>query len=288
MTRFAGLILLLLLINLSCGYNSNIIENQNYTPPTQINHPRILYPRTAQENSHTGNTTVVFDISKEGEVNNTNISKSSGSEILDKAALDYCHSLIFNPAKVNGRPINMKMSMEIKFQISYLDMLASTYVMDVQSLYNQLEYARPDIRTILEREILYKHVDFINEMKDALNFNTYAAEVLSSKVVSEWRKDWDSWPLSFLLFHDFIQRYPDYDSMQTVKKFLYSALNYDIKYIHDSQNNGPSSIQEKEKILKKIQDFVAVNYPDYRFNGTEVEEINENTPVSLVITKFLR
>ncbi len=287
MTRYAGLTLILfLLMNLSCGYNSNIIEDQNYTPPTQINHPRILYPRIAQENSHSGSATVLFEITKKGNVADAVIVKTSGSDALDNSALEYCHGLLFEPAKVNGKPINIKMTKELKFRISKMDMEANNYVMDIKRLYSFLEYADPSVKLILERQILQKHIEFIGEMKDALNFNSYSAEVLSSKVLSEWKKDWDSWPLSFLLFHDFIQRYPDYDSLQYVKKLLYRALNYDIKYINNTANSGPGSITEKENILSKIMKFVSVNYPDYKLNDTEIENSNENAPVSLSANKI--
>ena len=286
MTRYAGLLLILfLLINLSCGYNSNITGEKNYTPPSQLNQPRLLYPKTAQENSNTGNTRVIFDIDKTGRVTNATIAKSSGSDVLDQSALEFCKSLIFDPAKINGRPVSSKMLKEFKFQISNMDMLASIYVYDVNRLYNILKNSGVSDRLFLEKKILHRHIEFVREMRDALNFNTYAAEVISPAVLKEWKGEWDSWPLSFLIFHDFIQRFPDYDSLQYVKNLMTRALKYDIKYIKNNHSTDYSSNIQNEKILSKIKSFIAVNYPDIKLDDFDTGGNSNDIPLSLVIKK---
>lgn len=285
MIRYVGLavitVTLLMLINLSCGYNSNIAREQNYVPPTQLNHPRLLYPKFAQENSYTGNTKVLFDINNAGHVTNASVLQSSGSEILDNSAVEYCKNLLFDPAKVDGKPIKVRMSMEIKFHISTIDMLANSYVNEVNRLYNLLQNSVITDRLPLEREILREHTDFIREMRDALNFNTYAALVLSNNIVQEWKGEWDSWPLSFLIYYDFMQRFPDYDSLQNVKHLMFSALKYDIKYIRSTANSGLNSKEQKESIIAKIKGFIKVHYPDTDFNKLESGVNNEGMPLSI-------
>ncbi len=285
MIRYTGLAvataMLLMLINLSCGYSPNIAGEQIYVPPTQLNHPRLLYPKLAQENSYTGNTKVVFDISDAGQVTNASVQQSSGSRLLDNSAVDYCKSLLFEPAKVDGRSVKVKMSMDIKFQISNVDMLANKYVNEVNRLYYILRNSGIADRIPLEREILREHIDFIREMRDALNFNTYAALVLSKDIVEEWKSEWDSWPLSFLIYYDFMQRFPDYDSLQNVKSLMFNALRYDIKYIRSTPDSGIDAKEQKENIIAKIKGFLKVHYPDADINEIESGTDNEGTPLSL-------
>lgn len=287
MIRYAGAavltVMLLMLINLSCGYNSNIAGEQIYVPPTQLNHPRLLYPKVAQENSNTGNAKVVFDVSNSGKVTNATIMQSSGSKILDNSAVEYCKNLVFDPAKINGRPIKVRMSMEVKFLISNVDMVANKYVNEVNRLYNILRFSVITDRLPIEREILRDHTEFIREMRDALNFNSYVALVLSKDLVKEWKNAWDSWPLSFLIYYDFMQRFPDYDSLQNVRHMMFNALAYDIKYIRSTPDSGLNSKEQKERIIAKIKGFIKVHYPNADINNIESGGNKEDVPLSLNI-----
>lgn len=268
----------MLLLNFSCGTNSNMTAEKNFVPPVQLNNPRLLYPKVAQEYAHTGNAKVLFEINKEGKVIKAVITESSGSDMLDSSAVEYCRSLIFKPAKIGRQDVPLKMTKQIKFQISNFDQIANAYVVSVKKLYRKLEYSDIHDRLNIERQILLKHIDFVREMRDALNFNVYAKEVLSAGILDKWSNDWDSWPLSFLIFYDFMQRFPEYDSLQKVKKLMFGALNYDIKYIRNTPAAGRSSVEQKDNILKRIKHFIDVNYP-----GSKLDDMltRNSVPISL-------
>ncbi len=284
MIRNAGLLLILLMvINLSCGYNSNIIGEQNYTPPIQLNHPRLMYPRFAQENSFTGNAKMLFNINKDGKVSNVSILQSAGSKILDNSAIEYCNNLVFEPAKVNGNPIKVRMSMEVKFQISKMDMLADYYVYEANRLYAVLKISDISDRLSIEREILHQNINFVRNMKDALNFNSYAALVISKKITREWESNWDSWPLSFLIFYDFIQRCPDYDSLQSVKHLMYNAVKNDIDYIKNSSDLNMKLKSQGESLISKIKGFMRIHYPDFELNKIQSNGKTEDRHFSINI-----
>jgi len=284
MIRNTGLLLILLMvINLSCGYNSNITGEQNYTPPIQLNHPRLMYPRSAQENSFTGNAKMLFDINKDGKVSNVSILQSAGLEILDNSAKEYCNNLVFEPAKVNGNPINVRMSMVVKFQISKMDTFADHYVYEANRLFAVLKISDITDRLSIEREILHQNINFVRNMKDALNFNSYAALVISKKITQEWENDWDSWPLSFLIFYDFIQRCPDYDSLQSVKHLMYNAVKNDIDYIKNSSDLNMKLESQGESLISKIKKFMKIHYPDFELNKIQSNGKTEDRHSSINI-----
>ena len=281
MTRYINLVFILtLLVNLSCGHNGNLTKDKNYTLPVQKNQPRLLYPKTAQENSFTGNSKLLFQINKTGTVDKVNVVRSSGSKLLDNAAVEYCKNLLFYPATRNGEPTPSVMSIEIKFHISNQDMDAFNYVQNVNWLYKKLLFAGPSERNMIEKEILEKHNQFIVAMRDGINFNKYVAQVILPSVLAEWKRDWNAWPLSFLLYHDFIQRFPDYDSIASVKNLLHNAVKYDMEYIKNTPTYDSKSTGEKEDILMKIRGFIANHYPDIKIEEIGIAIKIKSEPLS--------
>ena len=253
------LLSLLMLFGMGCGIINT--GDSSYTPAHQKNHPRLLYPKTAQENEHIGNSKVQMVISRSGSVDKTIIVESSGFAVLDSAAVEYCKNLVFYPATRNGQPVVSRMEMDIKFNISIPEYDASSYVSEVKDLY--LRYENSQNKKAIEKEILNKHNEFVQEMTDALNFNIFVEEVILPGLASEWRKEWNSWPLSFLLYQDFIQRFKDYDDLAGVKAQLRNSVKDDIQYIENTPASDFSSQQDKEKILAKIKKFISEQYPDF-------------------------
>jgi len=77
-----------------------------------------IYPTEAVKNNIEGKVAVKFLVNKNGDVSRTIIEFSSGSVILDSAAVQYVQSLKFTPAQTNGKPQNvwMRMSLDYLFQ----------------------------------------------------------------------------------------------------------------------------------------------------------------------------
>jgi protein TonB len=248
----------LLLFGMGCSVLNT--GEQAYTPPSQKNHPRLLYPKIAQENAYTGDSKVLILISKTGTVDKINVLESSGFDLLDNAAIEYCKNLIFYPAKRNGETVYSRMEMDIKFDISTPVWSAKDYVDEVKDLYIKLE--RSSERNIILKEILDKHDEFVQNMSDALNFNAYVEQVISPELSAEWKTDWNAWPLSFLLYQDFIQRFKDYNNLADVKTQIRNSVIADIHYIENTHTNDISSRKEKENILSKIKKFISEQYPD--------------------------
>jgi TonB family protein len=107
-------------------YKAILIEQPvtNMDPAVFLSKPKLiskmdpLYPPEAVKNNIEGNVNLKLFITKEGNVAKTLIVNSSGSSILDSAAVRHTDKLKFLPAKENGEPKNVWISMIFKYQIT--------------------------------------------------------------------------------------------------------------------------------------------------------------------------
>ncbi len=263
--------LILSFIFVSCGGNSNLTR-QDYTPPSLKDQPRLLYPKSAQENAYTGSAKVIMIISESGTVKKVEIKESSGSGVLDSAALGYCKNLVFNPALRDDKPVYSRMEMTVKFDLTGEAWDAKNYVEAVLDCYRRIGQLNLFItennnakKNEVENEILNWHNEFVKNMTDVVNFNFYVKQVIRPELSAEWKNYWDTWPLSFLLYHDFIQRFQDYNDLPKVKVQLKNALKEDLQYINNTVVNSSEERTSREILLNKIKTFINVNYPGISF-----------------------
>ncbi|MDH7604939.1 MAG: energy transducer TonB [Melioribacter sp.] len=265
MNKIFILILILFLFS-ACSSKVEKSTATGFEPPTLVKQPRLYYPKTAQENAIWGNTKLILSINKDGIVDDVYIVKSSGHDILDSTAINYCKNLLFKPAKRNGKPVNSKIEWVIKFNITDQNWKVDNYLLELSRLYEKVQRLDSEYRIEIEREILNKHNEFVQNFSDALNFNKILKQIISPQITKEWEKDWDGWPLSFLLYHDFMIRFSDYDSLPKVKTMMINSLKTDIQYIKNTPSLNVKMENEKEKILNKIRTFISKNYPEINLN----------------------
>ncbi|MBN1302496.1 MAG: energy transducer TonB [Melioribacteraceae bacterium] len=246
----------------SCGKGTLLSDDGIYTPPVVKYQPRLMYPKIAQEESSTGIAKALIVISKEGKVEKVDLTESTGSKILDKAAIDYCMDLLFEPAVRDGEPVYSRMQWVIKFNVADQLWDPYFYVYGVQNLYQKIRYADETNKTELLKELLKKHAEFIDNNNDALNFNYVIQEVISASVLREWKNNWNNWPLSFLLYHDFILRFPEAKSYKQIDSLIQNAVLNDMKFIKGSVVRNIEEGLDRENVLVKIREFFKENYPD--------------------------
>lgn len=259
------IIALLIVFTWGCSHIEST-RDPNYIPPTVKTQPRLMYPKIAQENSYSGKTKLVIYVNDKGVVDRVVTLNSSGHKILDEAALNYCKQLTFKPAELNSEPVKSRVEWEVKFNISQQNLDPLVYLQNIQSLYNKLSSNKNIDRQDILNQILAEHKEFIQNMGDVVNFNTVVGKVISSDLASQWKSDWDSWPVSFLLYHDFMKRHTDFDSMDLVKDLFIKSLKFDLAYIINTPSSQLSKKWEKDRILNKIKAFVTINYPEINFN----------------------
>ena len=85
--------------------------------PLRVKTSPIIYPAEARKNLEEGTVIIKFTVLATGKLENPEILQSSGSEILDAAALDSIQQWEFFPAMLQGKPIASKSSVPITFRL---------------------------------------------------------------------------------------------------------------------------------------------------------------------------
>jgi TonB family protein len=260
------LIILMLLIT-SCSYNFEVSEDSNYIPPAIKIQPRLIYPKIAQENAYSGFIKLYLQISSEGNVEKVSLLKSSGYELLDEATINYCKRLIFFPGIEDGKPIKSRIQWDIQYNLLDQIKTVDNYLAEIKELYKRIfQFSDPD-RNIVEKEILQKYSQLVGQTSDGGYFNNTITQIISQHLTDEWQQNWNSFPLTFLLYQDFIERFKDYSDITTVKILLKNSLLQDVQYIKETQTYDNYSKTNRDILLRKIRQFVSANYPEINIDG---------------------
>lgn len=254
MKRIIGIVLAAFFFFVSCGHLKNL-ETRDYTPPTLKYQPKIFYPVQAQENSLTGMTKLMVYVDKEGRVRRANLLESSGYQVLDSTAEKYCRNMIFNPALGNGKPIGVWLKLNVKFDVNRENLVSRRFVHEISKLYKKAATSLPADREQIQKLILTKDSEFVTNMTDALNFNQTIKKVLLPETVNDWKTYWDSYPLSFLLYYDFMQRFPDYRELKAVETKMRNALKHDVNFIKNTPELKNEKQGSRERLLHRLQEF---------------------------------
>jgi TonB family protein len=272
--------IIFILLFTSCAHNFEVSEDKSYIPPVIKIQPRLIYPKIAQENDYSGTIKLYLQVSPEGEVNKVNLLKTSGYKLLDDVSINYCRQLIFSPGLKDGKPITSRIQWVIKFNLSDQIEIVDNYLTEIKELYNRLPLASNSIKNYIEQEILQKYSQLIGETSDGKYFNNAISQIISYQMTEEWQKQWNSFPLTFLLYQDFIERFKNYTDINTVKNLLKNSLLIDFKYIKDTQASDIQSRANRDALLEKIRKFVAAHYPEINIEGTATGMIERISPVA--------
>ena len=235
------------------------LPNENIVGPKLKKEPKLIYPFSAQQKNHDGTAIIIFTINKNGEVDETRIHKSSGYNDLDDAAEKYCTGLEFIPAYENGIPIQSSMKWEIKFDLKEFGREIERRIEEVKSLYSDINSSVGTERFKQQNEVLMFHDDMVKNIKDGIKFNEYLSGVVQKTIIYEWEPDGKSFPLTFLLYHDFITRFKDFDSISVVKSKLEYALKQDVAYLNEANNLSMEYKINRISLITKIKEFVQKN-----------------------------
>ncbi len=269
MKRILEILLAGLFIYAGCSHTGNL-ETNNYVAPTLKYQPKIFYPVQAQENFFTGITRTKAYVDSDGIVRKVYLLNSSGFPVLDSTAMTYCRNIMFNPALKGGKPIGVWLTLKIEFDVKNENLIARRFIHQVTNLYKEADASLPPERERIQKLILAKDSEFVRSMTDALNFNRTIEKVLQRKTVGDWKTYWDGYPLSFLLYYDFMQRFPDFGELPAVKAEMLKALTYDIRFIKNTPELESGKEGARERLLQKLQEFA----DDYSMN------VNQDSPVT--------
>jgi len=87
-------------------------------PPRLISRVEPIYPSTARRNEVEGTTRVRLLVSADGSVESVGVSQSSGSDLLDSAAVEAANQWGFTPAKdERGKAVRCYVSLPVTFRL---------------------------------------------------------------------------------------------------------------------------------------------------------------------------
>lgn len=258
----------------ACTHMQNSVDDQ-ITAPILKEEPKLIYPLIAQQSNWSGTAVIIFKIDEEGMVDKTRVHSSSGYASLDKAAEKYCKGLVFIPATQSGENISASMKWEVEFNLKDFGRKILAIVNDVMDLYYDIKSSATAEKPLLQKEILSHHNDMVKNIRDGIKLNEYMYAVVREELSKEWEPVSEYYPLTFLLYHDFLLRFPDYDSVSVVKSRMEQAVKQDINYLMTSNNVGYEYRINKDILLQKIKTLFKKEYP----------EINIESIISDVWTK---
>ena len=254
----------------------------NITKAELKNEPPLVYPIEAQKSNIEGNVSVIFIITKDGSVGQTKIFKSSGSKTLDLAAENFCKQLEFYPSTENGRPITSSMRWNVKFNLTDKQATIINKIEEVKNLYSQILISGKNKKQNLERQILAVHDDCIKNVKDGQLLNEYLYAVVQPSIKNEWSPLTQLQPLTFLLYHDFINRFKDFDSLNLVKAKMKTALKQDIQYLNQPSEFNIAAYENNSVLVQKIEKFIEANYPDINLKELQLKNVTKTNEYSMV------
>lgn len=92
-------------------------ESEPVFDAAYLNNPAPYYPQVAKEKNVQGKVLLAVVVKTDGLPLDVSISRSSGSKILDEAALDAVEQWRFIPARSKGAPVQAKVLVPVEFKI---------------------------------------------------------------------------------------------------------------------------------------------------------------------------
>ena len=275
MKNLIKILISLMFLFVACTHVDRV-PNENVVEPKLKKEPKLIYPFSAQKENQEGRTTIIFTINKNGEVDATKVHKSSGRSDLDNAAEKYCKGLEFIPAFQNGEAISSSMRWEIRFDLKELSREVERRIHEVKKLYSKVNKLEGLEKFNAQNEVLRFHDDMVKNMKDGVKINEYLSEVVNKSILYEWEPIGKAFPLTFLLYHDFVTRFPDFDSIGVVKSKLEYALKQDVAYLTEADNLGAEYKIDRVNLIQKIKQFVQKKYPDLDVSDLNLEVMSNS------------
>jgi len=221
----------------------------------------LRYPVAAQQQGLEGTVKLKLLVNEQGAVTNVTILQSSGVAMLDDAAVEYAGGLKFYPPIANGKPAPAAVSWNVRFELSKVNRFAAAYVNRIEDLIKKAAQADSQEKNKLLGEMLAAHVEYANGMSDNIHYNDYIEKIIRAETLAQWRDIWHDCPLRFVVFDDFLGRYPDYTKKSSALALLRKMMREDIEYVKQLYRSGAIKKNKTDYILNKIENFANEKYP---------------------------
>lgn len=251
---------------LSCHLQKRI--SPEYIPPKIISDTFIsFYPPEAYEKQLEGTVVLLIYVEKNGYVGKAGVSRSSGYDVLDNAALTMARTVRFSPGLVYGKAQDLWMIWPVVFQLSSMPIFTLD-LMEWQRMVREFQVTastqNPLKRRMAQNNLFNYYVKLGNLMAKNRSIlpNKIIMEVVTLPVRYSWIEYQNVWPLAFALFQDYINRFPDSRRVSRAERYLVDHITKEIVYLRKASTNGSPIVRVRQQLLNSLTLFLEEHYPD--------------------------
>ncbi|MFO7892067.1 MAG: energy transducer TonB [bacterium] len=244
-------------------------EDKNVSPPERKITQLPSYPALAEQKNIEGSVKINLLITNSGKVEKVRLVRSSGHDILDRAAIDYSKKILFEPAKKGDSTISTWYAMDFTYKLFQNGFNPNDYVEKIKNYYSKIRTDSNEKQKDLQTKILNTHIRYLGKFSNKIStVNNYLDKIISPSLKSKWKFFWNDKELHFLIFHDFIQHSP-YEELNI------KAKSYLVKFLSKEIDNNGNSSQKQELFQKRVYVFLEQEYPEL-VNKFFREEVKAN------------
>ncbi|OPZ66768.1 MAG: Gram-negative bacterial tonB protein [bacterium ADurb.Bin478] len=222
----------LLLIAAACCFLFCASGPKRLKPPKVQSGTKLDYPISAQLEHLEGEVELGIFVSQTGVPEEVKLLKGSGHAVLDEAALAFGRKISFDPALVDGQPISAWTRLVLRYRLTDVAFERVQWLREVLDYQKQAAEETDTVR--FEQHCRRVYTSFSGMQNWAQTQSVYAVNDLVWQVVQpalseRWRSFRNEYPALFLLWDDFLQRYPCSALAGRVREDLLKAL-LDVEY----------------------------------------------------------
>lgn len=187
------------LLSLSCPARREIIV------PVLLDYD-LYYPDEARRKGMEGTVHVRVLVNRNGKSEDVVIIRSSGSHLLDSAAVRTAKTFVFSPAMAGEEAQKTWVLVPIEF--TFRDVDYEEWLAEVEIMQRKIakKYEKEAVEELYD---LYKQMIYSPWDADDVEFNYYLKEMVVDGAAGVWDGYWSAYPARIVLFVDIINRYPD-------------------------------------------------------------------------------
>jgi TonB family protein len=254
-------LIILLLLQLACQ-PERVEESFIIQPKFLTTEQPLIYPTEAFNQGIEGKTVVQLLVSIEGKVSETKILRSSGSLDLDEAALRMVKSSAYEPGSIDGVPSEFWLHLPVLFRLNDKD----KFIKDIEgwtqlaiSYQNEIKTRTIENKSDLYKKLFYHYQKLAREIGNtrSLTANLTILSIVEKSIGKPWQEYHKKWPLGFLLFEDYLKKYPNCEYASNSREDLIRYLRREIEILEQrslSRKSYGSIYSLLSAQLKKLYD----------------------------------